>query len=688
MTLARRSFYSRRNVGVVLTILLLLGLVFGGAPALNDDPPTGTADQQIEALLAAKEQRTPAQRKVSSQLLVAAEQLAEAEAEAEGSGQPPDADGSEQPRRSVPPGRQQSADPDAVAELELVTVDIRANVTAAVLARIRALGGAVINSVPEFRAIRARLPLAAVEPLAALDAVQFIRPADEAVTRKDNTSEGDVAHLVNQARADHGVTGASIGIGVLSDGVKTLAEQQESGDLPARVTVLPGQEGSGDEGTAMLEIVHDLAPGAELYFATGFTGQAQFAANIEALCEAGADVIVDDIGYFLEANFQDGIIAQGVNAATEGGCYFFSAAGNDGNLNDGTSGVWEGDYVMGSALTVEGETLGVRHNFGSVDDVQEGNPVLGAFFGTVVLQWSDPLGGSANDYDLFLVDGDGNVRASSTNTQDGSQDPIESISTGFFVYRDVRLVIVKVSGANRYLRLQTFDRKLEIATAGNTWGHPAAENAMGVAQVHVHDAGGDGGVFDGTEDVASSSSDGPRRVFFEQDGTAITVDNFSSTGGRVVQKPDLTAAGCVSTATPRFSPFCGTSAAAPHAAAIAALMLEAVGGPAHLDLADLRTAMTTPTAVLDIEGLGVDRDSGAGIVMAPGALAGVVVAIADRNRAPTVTTTLADRTLAAGSDAVTVDLASIFADPDSDTLSYSEVSGDPDRLAVTLRACE
>ena len=313
-----------------------------------------------------------------------------------------------------PQPRQQAADPDSVTELELVMVDIRANVTATVLARIRALGGTVINSVPERRAIRARLPLAAVEQLAALDAVQFIRPADEAVTRKDNTSEGVAAHLVNQARTTYGVTGAGIGIGVLSDGVDTLSERQKTGDVPARVTVLPGQEGTGREGTAMLEIVHDLEPGAELYFATGFTGQAQFAANIEALCEAGADDIVDDIGYFLEANFQDGIIAQGVNAATEGGCYFFSAAGNDGNLNDGTSGVWEGDYVMGSALTVEGETLGARHNFGSVDDVQEGNPVLGAFFGTVVLQWSDPLGGSENDYDLFLVDGDGNVRASST----------------------------------------------------------------------------------------------------------------------------------------------------------------------------------------------------------------------------------------------------------------------------------
>ena len=140
----------------------------------------------------------------------------------------------------------------------------------------------------------------------------------------------------------------------------------------------------------MLEIVHDLAPEAELYFATGFDGQAQMAANIQALCEAGAHIVVDDVGYFLEAAFQDGLIAQGVNAAVGAGCFYFSAAGNDGNLNDGTSGVWEGDYASGSSLTVEGETAGVRHDFGGG---MESNELTGSgFFGSagpIILQWAD-----------------------------------------------------------------------------------------------------------------------------------------------------------------------------------------------------------------------------------------------------------------------------------------------------------
>ena len=516
-----------------------------------------------------------------------------------------------------------------------------------------------------------------------MDAIRTIRPADEAVTRKDNTSEGVVAHRANSARRTHSIDGTGIGIGVISNGVRSLADRQASGDLPARVTVLPGQAGRGDEGTALLEIVHDLAPGAELYFATGEGGQAQMAVNIESLCEAGANVIVDDIGYVLEAAFQDDIVAKGVNAAVAGGCVFFSAGGNDGNLTDGTTGVWEGDYATGTSLIVDGETLGVRHDFGSG---VEGNEVSGSGFSgvsAIVLQWADPLGASGNDYDLFLVNEDGDVIASSTDTQDGTQDPIESILSPFFDFSGLSVVVVKASGSDRYLRVHAFDGRLAIQTAGNLYGHSAAENAVSVAMVDVRTAAGSGNVFNGTESVRTSNSDGPRRIFFQPNGTAITAGNFSSTGGKLLQKPDLTAATCVSTATPGFSTFCGTSAAAPHAAAIGALMLEAAGGPNEVTLAQLRTGMTSGTAVLDIETTGVDRDSGAGILMAPGAVDAVDVAVADRNGAPTVENAVSDRTFAPGDAAVDIDLEDVFDDPDDDTLTYEAVSSDPDRLAIT-----
>ena len=638
------------------------------------------AVRQIRSLLSAKVRRTPAQRKVSSQLL-----------EARRKPRPkPTAAGS---------GRLQATDPQA--KDERVMVDIRADVTPAVLTRIRELGGTVINSVPKYRAIRAQIPLRAVVRLAALDEVRTIRPADEArtrgqaatlspasrtraadapVTKKDNTSQGDVAHRANSARRTHNVDGTGIGVGVIANGVRSLADRQATDDLPARVTVLPGQEGSGDEGTALLEIVHDLAPGAELYFATGNGGEARMAENIEALCEAGANVIVDDVGYLTEPVFQDGIIAQGVNAAVADGCFFFSAGGNDGNLTYRTTGVWEGDYAAGSALVVDGETVGIRHDFGGG---AEANEVRGSRARIIVLQWADPLGASANDYDLFLVNEDGDVSASSTDTQDGTQDPIEVIRSSGGGLSGLGVVVVKASGSDRYLRVHAFDGRLGIRTAGNLYGHAAAENAVVVAMVDVRTAAGSGRVFNGTESVRTSNSDGPRRIFFEPDGTAITAGNFSSTGGQLLQKPDLTAATCVRTATPGFSTFCGTSSAAPHATAIAALMLEAAGGPNQVTLAQLRTGMTTGAAVLDIEAAGVDRDSGAGIVMAPGSVDAVDVAAADRNRAPTVENAESDRTFAPGDDAVDLDLEDVFDDPDDDTLTYEAISSDPARLSIT-----
>ena len=539
----------------------------------------------IGALLAAKAQRTPAQRKISSDLLAQAASAAATPGPA-ARPQAPEA----------PPGA-------APAAGRRVLVDIRADVTPAVLDRIRDLGGTVVNSVPRYRSVRARLPAGGLEPLAELDAVQWVRTADEpllrtqrqrstaavggdpvrrALDRKVDTSEGDVAHGADVARSTYGVDGTGIGVGVLSDGVDTLADQQATGDVPAWVTVLPGQEGgsfplfcggrtNGSEGTAMLEIVHDLAPGANLFFADGGAGPAQMAQNIEDLCTAGADIIVDDIAYTGLSPFQDDVIARAVSTVTANGCQYFSSAGNGGNKNDGTASVWEGDFAAGPALDLSGVGAGaVYHDFGGG---VTGNEITADSTRAIVLQWSDPVGGSANDYDLFLIDADNRVRASSTNTQDGTQDPIEFILSSCFPDRvGTRLVIVKNAGAeDRYLRLTYAREGLAITTAGRTFGHSASQDAIGVAAVDVGDAGGAGGVFDGTESVETFSSDGPRRIFFEADGTPITPGNFSSTGGRLLQKPDLAAADGVSTSTPGFSTFEGTSAAAPHAAAIASV---------------------------------------------------------------------------------------------------------------------
>ncbi len=76
------------------------------------------------------------------------------------------------------------------------------------------------------------------------------------------------------------------------------------------------------------------------------------------------------------------------------------------------------------------------------------------------------------------------------------------------------------------------------------------------------------------------NSDGPRRMFFNSDGTAITPGNvlfgdFQNPGGVTLNKPDFAAADGVATGLLPYNPFYGTSAAAPHAAAIAALIVQA-----------------------------------------------------------------------------------------------------------------
>jgi hypothetical protein len=444
--------------------------------------------------------------------------------------------------------------------------------------------------------------------------VDSIRPADRAITRGLDVSEGDVAHRADAARTFFAVDGAGVAVGVLSDGVSSLAALQATGDLPPTVTVLPGQAGSGSEGTAMLEIVHDLAPGADLLFATAFRSQASFASNILALRSAGADVIVDDVRYFAEAVFQDDDVAASVDAVVADGALYFSSAGNGGNLNDGTSGVWEGDFVFTGA-TFNGDPA---HDFGGgviANQITVDSPFV------FTLQWSDAQGASGNDYDLLLVDPDvTTILAASTNIQNGNDDPVEFIDSGSWNDVGNRLIIIRSSGDDRFLHLNANRGRLALATQGQTSGHSAAEGALSVAAVHVADAGGVGGVFDGSESVESFSSDGPRRIFYLPDGTPITPGNFSSSGGTLRQKPDLTAADCVSTATPGFGVFCGTSAAAPHAAAVAALLFE-LGSATGVTPGQIRDALAN--TALDIEAAGVDRDSGSGIVDALDAAAAV-----------------------------------------------------------------
>lgn len=441
------------------------------------------------------------------------------------------------------------------------------------------------------------------------------------------TSQGYVAHRANSVISS-GVNGTGVKVGVISDSAypDRVAALIASGDLPADTVVLPGQAGLSDnsgenEGTAMMEIVHDIAPNAKLFFATAEGGQAVFAANIRALRNTyGCDIIVDDISYFAEPAFQDGIVAKAVNDVTASGALYFSSAANSGNLSSGTSGTWEGDFTpstTSSAVinTSEGQAV-TLHNFGTTAAPQAYDVLKTATTSIIGLHWSDPFAGSGNDYDLFVTNSTGTtILAVGGNAQTGTQNPYEQAYSSSGLPAGSRIYVVLYDGVQRALHIDTERAQLTIATSGATFGHNAGLSTFSSAAVYWNAAKRGAAPFVGgsTNPDEYFSSDGPRKIFYRPDGTPITPGNFlfSTGGGQTLQKPDAAGADGVSTATPLFQPFFGTSAAAPHLAGIAALVKSA-----NLSLTNTQIRNIMTNTALDNMAPGVDRDSGYGIVSA------------------------------------------------------------------------
>ncbi len=503
---------------------------------------------------------------------------------------------------------------------ETTLVDIRAKVSQSLLETIYHQGGKIVNSFTKYNTIRAYLPLKSVEILAQREDIFFIGVANEGqsyrlptppLIRNSNISEGDITHNTALVRKKYAVNGTGIKVGVLSDSTKHVANSIANGEL-SNVTVLQNpinvSESLG-EGTTMLEIIHDIAPGAELYFATALGGEANFAHNIQALHNAGCNVFVDDYSYPTESPFQDGIISHTIKKVVTAGALYFSAAGNSGNKTHGNSSVWEGNFNPFKVVS----PLGYLHDFGQGIML---NRITKDVFNPISLHWADPLGQAKNDYDLCLFDMRGNVDTCSMAVQGGHYSnpyeivkptPGKSIPKGYYL-----AIYKKATSENRFLHLDTDGGGLQLSTEGAIRHHAISPFAFAVGQVNAKSRNIP---FDLHDTILKGTSDGPRRIFFEPDGTPITANDFSATGGTLRKKPDIVAASCVTTSVPAFSPFCGTSAAAPHAAVIATLLLSKQPG---LTPQQVREALTK--TALDIEFPGWDRNSGYGIVMADKAM--------------------------------------------------------------------
>jgi hypothetical protein len=510
-----------------------------------------------------------------------------------------------------------------------IKVDIKATATPGLLAAIKAAGGTILSSLPNYQTVQVVLPVEKMETIAARNEVLFISPAQKP-RHNAIDSQGDVTHQAIQARAGYPATGAGIKIGVLSDsldddteGGGALAAAYASGNLASNnpVFYLAGQEGIGTgEGLAMCEIVHDLAPNATVFFATGDTSEAQMASNILRMAQIGCRIICDDIIYPDESPFQDGVIAKAVNTVSDLGVLYFSAAGNSGNYDAGTSGTWQGDFVNAATIAGYGEELQFYPGYNR--DAITGSGTQSTT-NTASLFWSDPLGASTNDYDLYLIDNSsGHIIYASTNPQNGTQDPYESFEDDGY-NSGYSFVVFLTSGTNRFLHMDFGRGVLEVSYSWSVRGHNAcdAPNSFTVAATPAAafnvPKGPYPNPFNSSDVVEYFSSDGPLKMFYNPDGTPITPGNFSSTGGKGFLKPDFAAADGVSTSLPSGSlnPFFGTSCATPHAAAIAALILSY--NPS-LTAAQVGAVMTN--SCIDIMAPGWDRDSGNGILMALTAL--------------------------------------------------------------------
>ncbi len=411
-------------------------------------------------------------------------------------------------------------------------------------------------------------------------------------------SQGDVAQGSNLARQKYKVTGKGVKIGILSDSYNSAGITNIGvGELPVvigpygaedAVQVLQDfYDGGTDEGRALAEILHDVAPGAELAFHTASYGQANFAKGIVDLADIDCKIIVDDALYPDEPFFQDGIIAQAVNSVRKRGVTYFSAAGNKSNIS------YESEYRPSDfSPFITSNIGGTAHNFSN-------NGAMPSYFQAINIpvnshfltsfQWSQPFFsagglGADSDMDIFLLDANGTIVAASLDDNISSGDPLEIMdytnntnSSLFYI------TILKFSGPDpARLKYVSFGDDFAFYSPPQGLpgiyspalvGHPNAEGAIAV----------------GAANYASTPAFGinpPQAEYFtSQGGVAILFDEQGYPITPVTRKkPEITAPDGGNTSffytdSPQdvdlYPNFFGTSASSAHAAGVAALMMEA-----------------------------------------------------------------------------------------------------------------
>lgn len=444
------------------------------------------------------------------------------------------------------------------------------------------------------------------------------------------TSEAEVQLKAKAARVDLELDGAGVEVGVLSDAYDTsttaitdAVQDIATGDLPgpgnpcgrtAPVQVLEDftdtTNGTIDEGRAMIQHVHDLAPGADLSFATAFTGEMQFADNIRDLRAAGSDVIVDDIIYFNEPFFQDGPIANAVSEVNDAGVPYFSMAFNNNQIDGSGRDIasWEAPAFRSTACPAAvtanaGFTPGsdcMDFDPGAGADNQFSVGVLASGRLNLVLQWAEPRFGVASDYDVFVLQSGAVGPAVSRFDNLTTQQPFEFTRLNTSAAGTREIVIARRPGGagprvkfvvnNNGAPITSFEYPLSAGgdvVGPSIFGHNGTPKAQTVGAI----------AFNSTTAPETFSSRGPVTHYFAPvSGTTAAAPLGAPL---VISKPDVTATD--GAANTFFGPdvggvrrFFGTSAAAPHAAAVAALQIQANPGLSPEQVKSAQTATAVP----------------------------------------------------------------------------------------------
>jgi hypothetical protein len=350
-----------------------------------------------------------------------------------------------------------------------------------------------------------------------------------AVSNTETVGTNDAADMmVSDGPTLHGVVdGTGITIGILSDSFNLLGGMGADiahDLLPDNIKILAeGPAGSADEGRAMAELIHAVAPGAAIDFYTAFNNESDFANGILALANAGCNVIVDDVTYFNEPFFQDGSALQSaVETVTAAGVSYFTAASNEGD------NFYQASFTSTAATLPDGTHVAHAENFGGGSALQtialSGVPVV------FDLQWDQAFGtADANRLTMELFNSSNQMVASGPVNAGDPVQLMEPINSNTFAFGGglYRLAIVwdgqgTAPGLFKYIIYSGFAGADTIESpgggvgSGSVIGHEMIPAANTVGAVNASDVV----INNGTETTPteSFSSVGPGEILFDANG--------------------------------------------------------------------------------------------------------------------------------------------------------------------------